>query len=90
MAEPADMSVNAMLLSVADQRGYFGNEKEVWVDAVAAKLWDIRVITLRDFIENSYNLNRDLCRSCHKQIHHTTLTMMLAECCEMIYGPDGA
>ena len=90
MAEPADMSVNAMLMSVAFQKGYLGREREAWADAVSAKFRDIRVITLRDFIENAYNLNRDLCRSGHKQIHHTTLTMMLAECCEMIYGPEGA
>jgi hypothetical protein len=88
MEEPANMSVMAMLRSVADQRGYFGNEKSVWVDAVAAKLRDIRVITLRDFIENSYNLNRDLCRSGHKLMHHTTITMMLTECGAMIYGDD--
>ena len=82
------MSVMAMLRSVAFQKGYVGNEREVWVEAVAAKLQDIRVSTLRDFIGNSYNLNRDLCRSGHKQIHHTTITMMLTECYEMIYGPE--
>jgi hypothetical protein len=76
-----------MLEMVAARRGLNGVEGAEWGEAVRAKLEDVGVHTLRDFLRTALTLNRTLAGSGHRPMHHTTLNMMLMEICDMVFGP---
>ena len=87
MAAAENVLLVGMLEMVAARKGLNGVEGEEWVEAVRAKLEDVEVHTLRDFMGTALTLNRTLAGCGHRQMHHTTLNMMLMEVCEMMFGP---
>jgi hypothetical protein len=77
-----------MLEMVADRHGMTGIPCEVWIDAVVAKLKDVGVVTVRDFVTTVLLVNRRLARAGHSQLHEPTLQAMLEEAHGMMFGPD--
>jgi hypothetical protein len=77
-----------MLEMVAFKRRMVGVEAEVWVESVRAKLAQVRINSLRDFLRYMLVINRRLHNAGHKQLHQSTLSMMSREVVEMLWGPE--
>ena len=75
---------------VAQKRGMSRDANDAWVGAVAAKLEDIGVRTLRDFVRSAVVVNQRLKRRGHRELHETTLLLLLEEICLMVMGPEEA
>ena len=73
---------------VARRRGMSRSDGDAWVDAVQAKLVDVGVLGLRQFVINAVRLNAMLVARGHRALHGTTLRMMLEEVCDMVMGPE--
>jgi hypothetical protein len=73
---------------VAQKRGMKRSDNNAWVEAVRAKLADVGVVTLRQFVMNVLVLNQKLRARHHRELHETTLNQVLAEVCEMVMGPE--
>ena len=76
-----------MLNNVARRKRMIGREAETWVEAVRAKFEDIGVESIQDFVRGILLLNRDLMRSGSRQLHATTIDMMLEESMAMVEWP---
>ena len=86
---PADFQpVVGMLEMVAFKKKMLGAEGDAWVEAVRAKLADIGVVELRDFVRHVLVINRRLHDKGHIMLPETTLSMMLREVSDMMFGPD--
>jgi hypothetical protein len=79
--------LKALLEMVADKRGLKGVASNVWVGAVKNKMRSIEVETVRDFVSSVMLVNRRLYRAHHSQMNEDTLTAMLEEACDMMWGP---
>ncbi len=77
-----------MLEMVAFKKKMLGAEGDAWVEAVRSKFENIGVVTLRDFVRDVLAINRRLHNAGNSMLHQTTLSMMLREVCDMIFGPD--
>jgi hypothetical protein len=77
----------AVLNTVASRKLMSGAEAEAWVEAVRSKLEDIGVESIEDFVRGIILLNRDLMRSGNRQLHATTVDMMLEEAMAMVEWP---
>ena len=77
-----------MLEMVAFKHQMVGIEAEVWVELVRAKLAQVRINSLRDFLRYMLVINRRLHNAGHKQLHPLTLSMMSREVVEMLCGPE--
>ena len=73
---------------VAQKRRMSRDANNAWVGAVAAKLEDIGVSTLRDFVRYSVVVNKRLKARGHREWHETTLMILLEEVCLMVMGPE--
>jgi hypothetical protein len=60
----------------------------IWVDVVVAKLNNIGVKTVQDFVSMVLTVNSRLTRGNHWQLHTATLTGMLGGSCEMAFGAE--
>ena len=76
-----------MLNTVARRKRMSGVEAETWVEAVRVKFEDIGVESIQDFVRGIMLLNRDLMRSGNRQLHVTTIDMMLEEAMAMVEWP---
>ena len=77
-----------MLDVVAQRRGMNRGDNDAWVEAVRAKLADVGVETLRQFVMSVLVLNKKLRARHHRELHETTLNQLLAEVCKMLMGPE--
>ena len=77
-----------MLEMVAFKRGLRGIGAEVWVQVVFSNLGDVGVHTLREFTASVLTINEKLGNSGHRCLEPKTLSMMMAEVCEMMFGPE--
>jgi hypothetical protein len=78
-----------MLNEMAFKRRMTRSDGDMWVKSVQAKLEDVGVETVRDFIHDMLVLNRRLQVSGHWQLHDSTLNMILVEVCVMaVFGPE--
>jgi hypothetical protein len=77
-----------MLEMVAAKKKMLGAEGDAWVEAVRSKFEDIGVVTLRDFVRHVLALNRRLHNAGHSMLHQTTLSLMLREVGDMMFGPE--
>jgi hypothetical protein len=77
-----------MLEMVAFKKKMLGAEGDAWVEAVRSKFENIGVVTLRDFVRDVLVINRRLHNAGNSMLHQTTVSMMLREVCDMIFGPD--
>jgi hypothetical protein len=59
------------------------------VDVVVAKLQDVGVCNLRDFVRGVLWLNVRLHRVGHCHLHNATLQVMMDEAVDMISWPEG-
>ena len=74
-----------VLARVAAAREMTGAESRMWVGAVHDKLNDVEVFSVRDFIVASLTVNRRLHARGYKQLHFTTLKLMLRRSCDVMY-----
>jgi sulfur transfer complex TusBCD TusB component (DsrH family) len=63
-------------------------EKDAWVKAMDAKLQDVGVLSLREFVMKVVVINKKLIARGHQALHETELMMMMAEVCDMVMGPE--
>ena len=77
----------AMLEMVASKKGEVEGAADSWVEEVRGKLEDVGVRELRDVVQHALFLNRRLANNGHRQLHQTTLNLMLREVCEMLVWP---
>jgi hypothetical protein len=83
-------ALQAVLELVGHQRGQRIVEGVIWVNVVLAKVNDIGVKTVRDFVSTVMMvLNSRLTRGGHSQLHTAMLMEMLCESCEMAFGSEG-
>ena len=76
-----------MLNTVAMRKRMSGEVADGWVEAVRSKLEDIGVESIEDFVRGIVLLNRDLMRSGNRQLHATTVDMMLEVSMAMVEWP---
>ena len=76
-----------MLEMVAAKKGKVGGAADSWVEEVQVKLEDVGVLELRDVVRYVLVLNRRLANNGHRQLHQTTLNLMLREVCDMLVWP---
>ena len=90
MAEHEDQRPPGQLVDIIRRvsflRGTAVSPRNAWAMAVLAKLHEIEVFTIRDFIEGSQSVNRRLRRREHKPFHFTTMTLLLRTACDEIFG----
>ena len=77
-----------MLEMVAFKRGLRGIGASVWVQVVFANLGDVGVQTLREFTASVLTINDKLGNSGHRHLEAKTLNLMIAEVCDMMFGPQ--
>ena len=77
-----------MLEMVAFKRRMVGVEAEVWVESVRAKLAQVGITSLRDFVGYMLDINRRLRNAGQQQLLQSTLAMMSREVVEMLWGPE--
>ena len=85
---PGFHPLEGMLEMVAFKKGMVGEASISWVGTVLEKLEDVGVTGLRDFVRHVLVLNTRLANNGHRQLHQTTLNMMLREVCEMMFGEE--
>jgi hypothetical protein len=73
---------------VAQKRRMSRAANDAWVETVRAKLEDVGVVTVWDFLLNVVMLNKKLKDRSHRELHVTMLKMMLAEVVEVVMGPE--
>ena len=69
--------------AVRDQKA--GLPDAIWVEAVYGKLNDVEVFSVRAFVEAALTVNRRLHNRGFKQLHYSTLKMMLRAACDVIF-----
>jgi hypothetical protein len=97
VVEPIDLDVlfergasRAVLELVGHQRGQRDAEGVIWVNVVLAKLNDIGVKTVWNFVSTVLTVNSRLARGGHRQLHTATLTEVLNKACKMAFGSEGS
>ena len=75
----------AVLARVAAARAMTGAESKMWIGAVHDKLNDVEIFSVRDFIVASLTVNRRLHARGYRQLHFTTLKLMLRRSCDVMY-----
>ena len=70
-------------------RGKTAASRNTWAMAVQEKLHDVEIYTVRDFVEGSQSINRRLRQREHKELHFTTMKLILRAACDDIYGEGG-
>jgi hypothetical protein len=93
--EPIDLdtlfkcgALRVVLELVGHQHGQRGAEGVIWVDVVLAKLNDISMKTVWDFISMVLMVNNRLARGGHWQLHTATLMEMLGKSYKMAFGAE--
>ena len=64
------------------------NKVETWVEAARAKLQDIGIESVRDFVTDVLVVNHRLRIGGHRQLHNTTKKMIWAEIYAILFGTD--
>ena len=82
------MPLLGMLEFVAFKRGLRGVGANVWIQVVFANLGDIGIHGLRQFMESVLTVNERLSESGHRKLEAGTLNLMIAEVCDMMFGPE--
>ena len=77
-----------MLEMVAFKKGKAGEQATTWMEEVRSKLEDVGVTELRHFVQFVLVLNGRLANNGHRQLHRTTINLMLREVCDMLVCPD--
>jgi len=76
-----------MLEMVAFKRGLRDIRADMWIQGMYGKLGDIGIHTLREFLESLLTINERLVENGHRQVEAQTLNLMIAEVCDMMFGP---
>ena len=84
----AGQTLVSVLGTVAYKARKTPTEAEAWVEAVRAKLEDIGIESVRDFVTEVLVINHRLKIGGHRQLHHTTKKMMWDEICEILFGVE--
>jgi hypothetical protein len=77
----------AMVEMMADRTGQTDDVGAAWVRVIWEKLRDIGVETVRDYVSSVLSVNRRLVAYGHGPLYKKTLTALLEEACEMMFGP---
>jgi hypothetical protein len=79
----------AVVLDVVTQKRKMTTAaSEAWVQTVMDKLEDIGVTTVRDFLLNAVMINKKLKDRSHRELHVSTLNLILAEIVELVMGAE--
>ena len=74
-----------MVRWVAFLRGTTVGLRDTWAKAVLQKLHDIEIVNIRDFVEYSGSINCKLHAVNHKQLHFSTMELLLRAACDKIF-----
>jgi hypothetical protein len=74
-----------VLTRVAAAREMTGAESRMWVGAVHDKLNDVEIFSVREFIVASMTVNRRLHARGYRQLHFSTMKLMLRKSCDVMY-----
>jgi len=77
-----------MLEMLAFKRGLRGVGANTWVQVIFANLGDIGIHELRQFMASVLTLNERLSESGHRKLGAGMLDLMIAEVCDMMFGPE--
>ena len=61
------------------------DKRNTWAKTVQQKLHDIEIFTIRDFVENLQAINRKLQKRSFRQLHFTTMNLLLVAACNEIF-----
>jgi hypothetical protein len=81
-------ALRVVLELVGHQHGQRVVKGVLWLNAVLEKLNDMGMKTVWDFVSSVLMVNSRLFKGSHWQIHTATLTAMLHESCEMMFGSE--
>jgi hypothetical protein len=77
----------AMVEMMAERTGQTDAVGEAWVRVIWQKLRDIGIESVRDYVSSVLSVNERLVAYGHGPLYKKTLTAMLVEACEMMFGP---
>jgi hypothetical protein len=84
-----DMRPLAVVLDVVTKKRKMSKAAgEAWIQTVMEKLEDIGVTTVRDFLLNVVIINKRLRDRSHRELHVTTLKLIMAELVELVMGAE--
>ena len=87
-AEEILIPLLGMLEMVAFKHGLRVRGAEMWVHVIYSNLRDVGIHTLRGFMSSVLTVNKKLDDSGHKRLEVHTLNLMVAEVCDMMFGPE--
>ncbi len=70
---------------VARTRATTEAARNTWAEAVLYKLNDVEIFDIRTFVEHSQTVNRRLQARCSKQLHFTTMKLLLRAACDELF-----
>jgi hypothetical protein len=74
-----------ILRRVAFLRGTTVGARNTWAMTVQQKLHDVEIFNIRDFVEYSGSINRRLQARHFKELHYTTMKLLLRAACDEIF-----
>ena len=77
--------LRSVVKRVAAARNLGETSRDAWVNAVMAKLNDVEVYGLRQFVEAALTVNRRLQNRGFRQLHLSTLKLMLRAACDVLF-----
>jgi hypothetical protein len=84
--------VHHLLLNMVDmvaiEKRFVGLQGEYWTKAVVGKLNHVGINSLKDFIASATLINWRLGAAGHRELLHTTLTMMFEEVAGLMFGTN--
>ena len=83
------ISVEVIVIMVADVRGLTGSDKRGWVIGVTEKLVDIGLRTVDDFVREVLFVQGRLVDGGHRRLHDCTMRALMKEACDILLGPEG-